>query len=152
MFVCPFSITRGEALMLHGSLPAARSRVPLIAALLTALALPPAANAHGPSLDGAWSGSGHVRFASGNTEAARCRVRYNRTSAGSYALRGTCATASGKASQTARLRHIGGNRYEGTFHNREYDVTGSIHVTVRGNRQTVRLISDAGSASFDLRR
>lgn len=122
------------------------------APILAALMLSPPASGQAPSLDGSWSGGGHVRFASGNSETARCRARYSRMSTNAYTLNATCATASGRASQTATLRHVGGNRYEGTFYNREYDVRGTIHVAVGGNRQTVRLSSDAGSASFELRR
>ena len=125
----------------------------LVAApILAALMLSPAASAQAPSLDGAWSGGGQVRFASGNSESARCRAQYSRMSANAYTLRATCATASGRASQTATLRHVGGNRYEGSFYNSEYDVRGTIHVAVGGNRQTVRLSSESGSASFELRR
>jgi hypothetical protein len=130
-----------------------RRRATIFAApLLVGLMLSFPASAQAPSLDGAWSGGGHVRFASGNSESARCRARYSRMSSNAYTLNATCATASGRASQTATLRHVGGNRYEGTFHNREYDVRGTIHVAVGGNRQTVRLSSESGSASFELRR
>jgi hypothetical protein len=130
-----------------------RRRTALFAApVLMALMLTAPASAQTPTLDGAWSGGGHVRFASGNSESARCRARYSRMSSNAYTLNATCATASGRASQTATLRHVGGNRYEGTFYNREYDVRGTIHVAVGGNRQSVRLSSDAGSASFELRR
>jgi hypothetical protein len=142
--------------MLHETLitPGPGLRVSLVAAapLLAGLLLSSPAIAQAPSLDGSWSGSGQVRFASGDRESARCRAQYSRMSAGSYALRATCATGSGRASQTATLRYVGGNRYEGTFYNSEYDVRGTIHVAVGGNRQTVRLSSDAGSASFELRR
>jgi hypothetical protein len=64
----------------------------------------------------------------------------------------TCATPSGRATQTATLRQVGGNTYQGQFHNAEYDVTGTISVIVSGNRQSVRLSGDAGSAAFELRR
>src|SRR5829696_8311810 len=84
-----------------------RRRVTLFAApILAAVILSPAASAQAPSLDGAWSGGGQVRFASGNSESARCRAQYSRMSANAYTLRATCATASGRASQTATLRHI----------------------------------------------
>ena len=103
-------------------------------------------------LDGSWSGSGSVSFASGEREAARCRAQYNRASGTSYLVRATCATPSGRATQTATLRQVGGNTYQGSFHNAEYDVSGTILVTVDGNTQTVRLNSDAGSAAFELGR
>jgi hypothetical protein len=104
------------------------------------------------SLDGSWSGGGSVSFGSGKSERARCRAQYRRLSSTSYSLSATCATASGRASQTATLHHVGGNRFQGSFHNAEYGVSGTIYVTVGGNRQSVRLTADAGSASIELRR
>jgi hypothetical protein len=50
------------------------------------------------------------------------------------------------------VRRVGGNTYQGQFHNSEYNVSGTISVTVGGNRQSVRLSGDGGSASFELRR
>ncbi|MBX9591722.1 MAG: hypothetical protein K2X43_20720 [Hyphomonadaceae bacterium] len=120
--------------------------------LLVSLALAGPGAAQTVNLAGTWSGGGSVSFASGQRERARCRAQYSRTSPTSYALRATCATASGRASQTATIRHVGGNRYQGNFYNREYDVSGTIHVAVGGNRQTVRLSSGVGSAVFELHR
>jgi hypothetical protein len=135
------------------AIPFIRLRAPMPVVLaLAGLALVTPAVAQSPSLEGSWSGGGQVQFASGERETARCRAHYSRTSATSFALRATCATASGRASQTATLRHVGGNRYQGTFYNSEYNLRGTIHVAVGGNRQAVRLISDAGSASFELHR
>jgi hypothetical protein len=50
------------------------------------------------------------------------------------------------------LRSVGGNSYLGSFYNSEYGISGSIHVVVRGNTQSVQLTSDAGSASLQLSR
>jgi hypothetical protein len=104
------------------------------------------------SLEGSWSGGGLVAFASGQHERARCRAHYSRASATVYTVTATCATPSGRATQTATVRKVGGNSYRGYFHNSEYNVSGTIHVTVGGNRQSVRLTSDSGSASLELRR
>jgi hypothetical protein len=93
-----------------------------------------------------------VAFASGQKERAQCRARYRRASGNSYTVTATCATPSGRATQTATLRPVGGNSYQGQFHNSEYNVSGTIYVTVGGNRQSVRLSGDGGSASFELRR
>jgi hypothetical protein len=103
-------------------------------------------------LEGSWSGGGVVSFASGGRERARCRARYSRRSNTTYALTATCATPSGRATQTASVRNVGGNSYQGSFYNSEYNVSGSIHVVVRGNSQSVQLTSDAGSASLQLSR
>ena len=106
-----------------------------------------------PSLEGAWSGGGEVAFAAtGSRERARCRAHYNRRTKDSYAMQATCATASGKAAQTATVHRVGENRYRGTFHNAEYDITGTIFVVVNGNSQSVRLTSTSGSALIRLSR
>ena len=85
-------------------------------------------------------------------ERARCRAHYRRAGANSYTVNATCATASGRADQTATLRRVGENRYSGSFYNSEYSISGVIHVVVRGASQTVRLFSDNGSAIFNLSR
>ena len=132
----------------------------LTCALLAALALvelPAVGNAQAakqpsPNLEGSWSGGGSVSFASGARERARCRAHYRRAGANGYTVNATCATASGRAEQTATLRRVGENRYTGSFYNSEYSISGVIHVVVRGASQTVRLFSDNGSAIFTLTR
>ena len=130
-------------------------------ALVAALALtglPDAGNAQASkeasvaTLEGSWSGGGIVSFASGAKEQARCRARYSRAGNNSYTLNATCATASGRAAQTATVRRVGENRYSGRFYNSEYSISGVIHIVVRGASQTVRLVSDSGSAFFNLSR
>jgi hypothetical protein len=123
----------------------------LFALILAALALDNV-GAQSASLDGSWSGGGSVTFASGEREAVRCRAQYSRSSQTSYFVTATCATASGRATQTAMLRHVGANNYRGNFHNSEYGVSGTISVVVSGNRQSVRLNSEAGSGQLELRR
>jgi hypothetical protein len=108
--------------------------------------------AQAAGLEGSWSGGGTVRLASGAEEHARCRAHYSRRSNAVYVLRATCATASGKAVQSATLQKVGDNRYAGTFYNSEYDISGRIYVILRGSSQSVRLTSSSGSASFRLSR
>jgi len=108
--------------------------------------------AQAAGLEGSWSGGGTVRFASGAEEQARCRAHYSRRSNAVYVLRATCATASGKAAQSATLQKVGDNRYSGTFYNSEFDISGRIYVILRGSSQSVRLTSSSGSASFRLSR
>src|SRR5262245_54966957 len=79
------------------------------------------AQAQTRGLEGTWTGGGSVTFASGSREQARCRARFTRRSPTSYFVNATCATASGRASQTALLRKAGQNSYRGRFHNNEYD-------------------------------
>lgn len=104
------------------------------------------------SLEGAWRGGGSVAFASGQQERARCRAQYRRAPGSAYSVTATCATPSGRATQTAIVHRVGGNTYQGRFHNSEYNVSGTISVVVGRNRQSVQLLSDSGSASFELRR
>jgi hypothetical protein len=124
----------------------------LIPLLMVGLVASDRAMGQSGSLEGSWHGGGSVAFASGQRERAECRARYQRASGTSYTLTATCATPSGRATQTATVRRVGSNTYQGQFHNNEYNVSGTISVTVGGNRQSVRLTSDSGSASFELRR
>jgi|GEM_PF-1474812 len=103
-------------------------------------------------LAGSWTGGGQVQFPSGAVEQARCRAHFSRTSPNSYAINATCATASGKAAQTATVRRVGDNRYHGSFYNSEYDISGVIYITVSGNSQRVRLSSSSANAVLRLRR
>jgi hypothetical protein len=108
--------------------------------------------ARSADLAGSWSGGGRVQFPSGAVEQARCRAHFSRTSANSYWVNATCATASGRAEQTATVRRVGENRYHGSFHNAEYDITGVISITVSGNSQSVRLTSSSANAFLRLSR
>jgi hypothetical protein len=103
-------------------------------------------------LEGSWSGGGTVSFASGAKEQARCRAHYRRAGENSYTLNATCATASGRAVQTATVRRVGDNRFSGSFYNSEYSISGVINVVVHGSTQTVRLSSDSGWAHISLSR
>lgn len=104
------------------------------------------------SLAGSWSGGGWVSFAGRPRERARCRVRYVPASRERFRLSATCATESGRVSQTATVRKSGAHSYAGSFYNSEYDVSGSIYITVRGNRQRATLRSSSGSAVLTLYR
>ena len=111
-----------------------------------------APKAESASLDGSWRGTGTVSFFLGTTEHTRCRASYTHTSETSYSVTAVCMTSSGKAAQTAILRLNGENRYIGNFHNREYNVSGTISVVVRGATQFVTLTSDTASGSMTLTR
>lgn len=104
----------------------------------------------GGSIAGSWSGGGTVFYASGQRERARCHATYS-GGGSTVMMSGTCATPSGSASQSARLRRVGANSYSGSFFNSQFNASGSIHVTVHGNTQSVSLHSGAGSASLTLR-
>jgi hypothetical protein len=129
-----------------------------LAAALTLSWLPPVAHAQVAkklsvaSLEGSWSGSGTVSFALGGKEQARCRASFSRAGERSYTVNATCATASGRAAQTATVRQVGNNRYSGNFYNSEYSISGVIDIVVHGSNQTVRLTSDSGSGVLNLSR
>jgi hypothetical protein len=129
-----------------------------LAAALTLGGLAQVGNAQPPkklsvaSLEGSWSGGGTVTFASGAREQARCRAHFSRAGKDSYMVNATCATASGRAAQTARVHQVGNNRYSGSFYNSEYSISGVIQIVVHGASQTVQLISDSGSGVLNLSR
>ena len=102
-------------------------------------------------LAGSWSGGGWVSFSNGNKERARCHAHYS-GGGGSYTVSATCATASGKASQTAHLYKVSGDSYKGSFFNSDYNVRGTIRVNVHGNSQSVSLAGDGASAQLNLSR
>jgi hypothetical protein len=101
-------------------------------------------------LSGNWSGGGSVNYNTGSKEKARCRAQFSKIGSTSYSMNATCATASGKVSQSATLRKTGSNSYAGSFRNPEYNVTGSINVRINGKSQSVSMSSDSGSANFNL--
>ncbi len=102
-------------------------------------------------LSGSWSGGGSVNYNSGSKEKARCRARFSKIGSSSYSMNATCATASGKVSQSATLKKTGSNSYAGSFRNPEYNITGSINIRVSGGSQNVSMSGDNGaSANFSL--
>lgn len=113
-----------------------------------------ALNAHAARADGlagSWSGGGSVRYAD-TREKARCRASYSRISGTLYRMTGSCATASGRVDQTATVNRVGNNEWAGSFHNKQYNVSGSIHITLRGDSQTVHLSGSGGNGSFRMQR
>jgi hypothetical protein len=101
-----------------------------------------------PSLDGSWSGGGSVSFPSGAKESARCRANFKKRGAEKYLVSARCASASGKVEQSAMLTYVGGNRFTGSFYNTDFNVDGTITVTVSGNSQSVSISSPAGSSAY----
>src|SRR5579864_8450125 len=91
-------------------------------------------------LTGSWSGGGWFSLSAGPRERARCSAHYS-GSGPVVSVSATCATDSTKVSQSATLRQTGANTYSGDFFNAQYNVSGTIHVVVRGNTQSVTLTS-----------
>ena len=122
----------------------------LASALTVSVTSSAEARGEGGSIAGSWSGGGTVVYASGQRERAHCRASYS-GGGSSVMMSGGCATPSGSVFQSARLRKVGANSYAGSFFNTQFNASGSIHVTVHGNTQSVSLHSGAGSASLTLR-
>jgi hypothetical protein len=122
----------------------------LLAACIFA-ASPPALGQQA-TLEGSWSGGGTVILPSGGHEKARCRATFRRRSGNSFGMNAVCATASVRVAQTANLVRISANRFSGGFYNSEYNVSGSIAITVHGNRLSASLSAGGGTGHFNLSR
>jgi hypothetical protein len=103
-------------------------------------------------LSGSWSGGGSVTFSGGSKEKARCRATYAKSGVTSYSVNATCATPSGTVTQTASVKRSGPSSFSGSFYNAAFDTSGSIHVSISGNSQSVTLASVKASASLRLSR
>ena len=125
--------------------------VGLLTAALAAGA-PQAAHSQQAGLEGSWSGGGRVVLPSGDSERARCRATFRRQSANAFGMSAQCATASARVAQTASLRRVGANRFHGDFYNAEYSVSGTISITVNGNRLNASLNGGGGSAYLSMSR
>lgn len=128
----------------------------IVAAILSCLALMDGAaaptQAQSARLDGTWNGSGRMVLSSGNAERVRCRATFRRQAARTFGMSAICATPSARVSQTGRVQQVSTGRYEGRFYNREYDVSGSLRITLRGNRMSASLSGGGASAFLSLSR
>lgn len=124
--------------------------LPAFAAL--ALALPLPALAGSSVLEGSWSGGGYVHPTNGQREKVSCRVTYHQTSDTVHSVKATCASASAKIVQTGLLTTVNESRYIGDFTNKEYNISGSVRVVVRGNSQDVTFSSSSGTGSLALKK
>ncbi len=73
-----------------------------------------------------------------------------RQSDNTFGMSALCATASVRVAQTAELARVGANRFTGEFYNAEYAVSGTITITVHGNKLSASLSGGGGSAFFAL--
>jgi hypothetical protein len=104
------------------------------------------------SLAGTWTGGGIVAFGSGDRERARCHAVYTARSESTYAMTGTCTIASGNLSQTAILKRTSPNSFSGSFYNQEYQVSGTVTVSIQGKNQRAVLSSSSGSVALSLKK
>lgn len=122
-------------------------------ALLATVHMAGLANAAGPpSISGQWAGKGTVILDSGAKEFVHCRVRYGRVAGQTFSLTARCATSSASIDQSGELTRIGRNRYVGSVHNKQFNVSARVSVTVAGTRQTVAISSAQGGATLRLKR
>ncbi len=121
-------------------------------AFLSIPTLPDVARADPDGLAGSWNGGGPVTFASGSKERAKCRANISSSGPKSYRVNGTCATQSGKVTQTAEIYQMTSNRYRGEFHNPEFDINGTISVVVNGGHLTATLTSSSGTGVLNFSR
>jgi hypothetical protein len=103
-------------------------------------------------LEGSWSGGGTVILPSGGREKAHCRATFRRRSGNNFGMNAVCATASVRVAQTAKLVRVSANHFSGGFYNAQYNVSGSIAITVHGNRLSASLSAAGGTAHFNLSR
>ncbi len=103
-------------------------------------------------LSGSWSGGGSVTLPSGATEKARCKATFQRNGGNDYAMSAVCATASTRISQSAQVHQVGPSRFSGVFHNPDYNVSGTIRISLNGNSLNASLDGGGGSGSFHLTR
>jgi hypothetical protein len=119
-------------------------------ALVAADASSSGAGAQG--LTGSWRGGGRVMFSSGDSERATCRASFRRLTTNLYDMDAVCATTSARVQQSARVQRVSGDAFAGRFYNREFDVSGTIRIRLRGARLTASLRGANGSAFLSLRR
>ncbi|MDZ4840528.1 MAG: hypothetical protein SH859_00055 [Hyphomicrobium aestuarii] len=123
---------------------------PAVALLLSLMAPPAFADADG--LAGRWSGNGSVMLPSGATEKARCRATIRKAGSREFTVDATCATSSLKVSQVAKVQASGANRFSGEFLNAEYNITGTMTLTLSGKTLSAALRGGGGTAFFTLAR
>ncbi len=118
--------------------------------LVAGIATAPSAQQQ-PTLAGTWSGGGTVTLKSGDVEKVRCRATFSPSGNGA-SMSASCANATAKVTQTAELTRVSPTRYIGEFHNSEYNITGSIRITLSGNTLNASLSGGGGSASMNMNR
>lgn len=125
-------------------LPTVCGRLVVALASLSLLMWPTVAASASPfnTLDGAWSGSGQVRFEGDRNERLVCRAYYNSKDGGTgLGLAIRCASTSYKIEMRAALKYRGG-QVSGTWEERTYNAagtmkgqagSGTMHIDFSGN-------------------
>jgi hypothetical protein len=101
------------------------------------------------SLQGQWRGSGVVIHGK-NKDAVRCRVSFQKLSATAFSVSSQCSTDTGRYDATGRVVASGANRYSGRVEGQ--GITGAVAIVQHGNRLSVSVTSQRGSATLSLSR
>jgi hypothetical protein len=142
-------LARAKFALRTARLSSAAAACAVVLAAITFIGQP--ANAD-TNLSGSWNGSGSVMLPSGATEKARCKATFRKRGAATFAMDAVCASSSAKVTQTASLDQVGPNRFAGDFTNPEFNVSGSINVTLNGNSLSASLRGGGATATFNLSR
>ena len=121
-----------------------------LAALALSLSIAQPACAEG--LAGSWSGNGSVQLPTGDTEKARCKATFHKAGSKSYSMNAVCASSSARVAQTASLEQVSSNKFAGDFTNSEYNVSGTITITVNGDSLNAFLSGGGGVARINMSR
>lgn len=124
------------------------------------------------ALAGSWSGGGTVRLANGKKEELKCRAYYTKKGGSGLGVAIRCASPSNKFNLRSSLRQ-GGTSVTGTWEERTLNaegsvsgtvsetslrvtfqgtVSGSLSISLNGNRNTVYMSTGEGGVSLSFRR
>jgi hypothetical protein len=95
------------------------------------------------TIEGSWSGSGVVNYW-GGADSVHCQMRYEKSSAKSYAMSCVCATENDRYELSGRVTSMGGNRYTGSVSSG--NESGRVLLFRHGNHLSMRVTSPVGSA------
>jgi hypothetical protein len=117
----------------------------IVLSICVGAALTPALAAS--SLQGQWRGSGVVTYGD-KKDAVRCRVSFQKLSGTAFSVSSQCATETGHYNAAGRVVVSGANRYSGRVEGE--GVTGTVVIIQSGNRLSVNVTSQRGSAKLSL--
>ena len=101
-------------------------------------------------LNGAWTGSGQIRLASGSAEALKCKAYYTpKEGSSALGLAIRCASASSKIELRANLVAQGG-RVSGNWEERTFNASGEVSGQTNGNRLTLNIVGGGFSGTMSV--
>lgn len=122
-----------------------------VAGMLTSFGgIPADADTPFSALNGTWSGSGQIRFSSGDAEALKCKAYYTPKDAGAnlgLALR--CASQSNKIELRANLNYDGG-KVAGNWEERTFNAAGDVNGQASANKISLSIKGGGFSGSMSV--